>query len=88
MKESPNKAGRSRQRAARKNFESLAGMDAFYADCLAHSTVEGSISVIRGRPHNVGAIGTIETMVRTPHDRPVVGNALRDSSGRALERAR
>jgi hypothetical protein len=50
--------------------------------------IEESISVIRGRPHHVGAIGTIETMERTPHDRPVVGNALRDSSGRELERAR
>jgi hypothetical protein len=70
-----NKASRSRQRAARKNFESLAGMDAFYADCLAHSVIEESISVIRGRPHHVGAFGTIETMVRTPHDRPVLVDA-------------
>jgi hypothetical protein len=72
-----NKASRSRQRAARKSFESLTGMTAFYADSLAHSMVEGSMSVIRGRPHHVGAFGTIETMVRTPHDRPVVFDVRR-----------
>jgi hypothetical protein len=75
MKRSSNKAGRSRQRAARKTFESLPGMTAVYADSLAHSMIEGSISVIRGRPNHVGAFGTIETMVRTPHDRPVVVDA-------------
>jgi hypothetical protein len=52
-------------------------MTAFYADSLAHSMVEGSMSVIRGRPHHVGAFGTIETMVRTPNDRPVVVDARR-----------
>lgn len=83
-----SKASRSRQRAARKNFASLPGITAVYVDSLAHSMIDGSISVIRGCPHHVGAFGTIETMVRTPHDRPLVGNALRDSSGRALERAR
>lgn len=72
-----NKASRSRQRAARKSFESLTGMTAFYADSLAHSMVEGSMSVIRGRPHHVGAFGTIETMVRTLHDRPVVFDVRR-----------
>ena len=72
-----NKASRSRQRAARKTFESLPGMTAFYADSLAHSMIEGSMSLIRGRPHHVGAFGTIETMVRTPHDRPVVLDARR-----------
>jgi hypothetical protein len=72
-----NKASRSRQRAARKTFESLTGMTAFYADSLAHSIIEGSMSVIRGRPHHVGAFGTIATMVRTPHDRPVVLDARR-----------
>ena len=72
-----NKASRSRQRAARKTFESLPGMTAFYADSLAHSMIEGSMSLIRGRPHHVGAFGTIETMVRTPHDRPVVFDARR-----------
>ena len=70
-----NKASRSRQRAARKTFESLPGMTAFYADSLAYSMIEGSISMIRGRPHHVGAFGTIETMVSTPHDRPVVLDA-------------
>ena len=75
MKRSPNKAGRSRQRAARKNLESLPGMTAFYSDSLAHSMIEGSMSVIRGRSHHVGAFGTIETMVRTLHDRPVVVDA-------------
>jgi len=39
--------------------------------------VEGSMSVIRGRPHHVGAFGTIETMVRTPHDRLVVFDVRR-----------
>ena len=72
-----NKASRSRQRAARKTFESLPGMTAFYADSLAHSMIEGSMSLIRGRPHHVGAFGTIETMVGTPHDRPVVFDARR-----------
>lgn len=72
-----NKASRSRQRATRKTFESLTGMTAFYADSLAHSMVEGSMSVIRGRPHHVGAFGTIETMVRTPNDRPVVFDVRR-----------
>lgn len=72
-----NKASRSRQRAARKTFESLPGMTAFYADSLAHSMIDGSMSLIRGRPQHVGAFGTIETMVRTPHDRPVVFDARR-----------
>lgn len=72
-----NKASRSRQRAARKTFESLPGITAFYADSLAHSMIEGSMSVIRGRPHHVGAFGTIETMVRTLHDRPVVFDVRR-----------
>jgi hypothetical protein len=72
-----NKASRSRQRAARKTFESLPGMTAFYADSLAQSMIEGSVSVIRGRPHHVGAFGTTETMARTPHDRPVVFDARR-----------
>ena len=72
-----NKASRSRQRAARKTVESQPGKTAFYADSLAHSMIEGSMSVIRGRPHHVGAFGTIETMVRTPHDRPVVFDARR-----------
>ncbi len=70
-----NKASRSRQRAARKNFESLPGMTAFYADSLAHSMLEGSISVIRGRTHRIGAFGTIETKVRGIADRPVVLDA-------------
>jgi len=73
----PNKASRSRQRAARTTFESLPGMTAFYADSLAHSMIEGSMSLIRGRPHHVGAFGTIKTMVRTPHDRPVMFDARR-----------
>jgi hypothetical protein len=63
-------------------------MTAVYADSLAHSMIEGSISVIRGRPHHVGAFGTIETMVRTPHDRRVVLDALRDSGEHALRKAR
>jgi hypothetical protein len=88
VKEPFNEAGRSRQRAARKNFESLPGMNAFYADSLAHSMIEGSILVIRGRLHHVGAFGTIETMVRTPHDRRVVLDALRDSGEHALRKAR
>jgi hypothetical protein len=77
VKKSPNEAGRSRQRAARKTFESVPGRIAFYADSLAHSMIDGSISVIRGRPHHVGAFGTIETMVHTPHDRPVVLDACK-----------
>ena len=72
-----NKASRSRQRAAHKTFESLPGMTPFYADSLAPSMVEGSISAVRGRPHHLGAFGTIETMVRTPHDRPVVFDVRR-----------
>jgi hypothetical protein len=72
-----NEASRSRQRAARKTFESLPGITAFYADSLARSMIEGSMSVIRGRPHNFGAFGTIETMVRTPQHRPAVFDAQR-----------
>jgi hypothetical protein len=70
-----NRAGRPRQRTTHAMLDSLPGMTAFYADSVAHSMIEGSISVIRGRPHHVGAFGTIETMAHTPHDRPVVLNA-------------
>ena len=70
-----NRAGRPRQRTAHAMLDSLPGMTASYADSLAHSMIDGSISVIRGRPHHVGAFGTIETMVHTPHDRPVLLDA-------------
>jgi len=71
------KARRPRERTARTMRESLPGMVAFYADSLVHSMLEGYAAVLRGRPHHVGAFGTIETMVRTPHDRPVVFDARR-----------
>lgn len=66
------KAGRPRQRTARTMLDSLPGMIAFYADALSHSMVEGFVCVMRGRPHHIGAFGTIETKVRGIADRPVV----------------
>ena len=72
-----SKARRPARRTARTMLESLPGMTAFYADSLAHSMVEGFAQAMRGRPFHVGAFGTIETMVRTPHDRPVVFDARR-----------
>lgn len=72
-----SKAGRPRERTARTMLESLPGMAAFYADSLAHSMVEGFAATMRGRPFHVGAFGTVETMVRTQHDRPVVFDARR-----------
>jgi len=70
-----NRARRPAQWTARLLCESLPGMVAFYADSLVHSMLEGYAAVLRGRPHHVGAFGTIETMVRTLHDRPVVLDA-------------
>ena len=69
------KARRPRERTARTMRESLPGMVAFYADSLVHSMLEGYAAVLRGRPHHVGAFGTIESMAR--HDRPVVFDARR-----------
>lgn len=59
-----NKASRSRQRAARKTFESLPGMAAFYADSLAHSMIDGSMLDVRCHLPSDGADGTTETMAR------------------------
>jgi hypothetical protein len=67
-----NKAGRSRQRTAHSMLESLPGMIAFYGDSLLHSMVKGLAIAMRGRPYFIGALGTIETKVRTMADRPVV----------------
>jgi hypothetical protein len=39
--------------------------------------VEGFACVMRGRPHHIGAFGTIETKVRGIADRPVVLDARR-----------
>jgi hypothetical protein len=58
-------------------LESLPGIAAFYANSLAHSMVEGFAATMRGRPFHAGAFGTIETMARTTHDRPVVFDARR-----------
>jgi hypothetical protein len=58
-------------------LESLPGIAAFYANSLAHSMVEGFAATMRGRPCHAGAFGTIETMARTTHDRPVVFDARR-----------
>ena len=72
-----SKARRPARRTARTMLESLPGMTAFYADSLAHSMVEGFALTMRGRPFHAGAFGTIETMARSRHDRPVVFDARR-----------
>jgi|LauGreDrversion4_2_1035121.scaffolds.fasta_scaffold67102_4 hypothetical protein len=59
-----NRASRSRQRAARKTFESLPGMVAFYADSLAHSVIKGSMSDVRRHMPHDGALGTTESIAR------------------------
>jgi hypothetical protein len=56
-------------------LDSLPGKAAFYADALSHSMVEGFVCVMRGWPHHIGALGTIETKVRGIADRPVVLDA-------------
>jgi hypothetical protein len=56
-------------------LDSLPGMIAFYADSLAHSMLEGYASEVRGRPHFIGAFGTIETKIRGTPDRPVLLDA-------------
>ena len=70
-----NRAGRPRQRTAHAMLDSLPGMIAFYADSLVHSMLEGYASEVCGRPHFIGAFGTIETKVRGMADRPVVLDA-------------
>ena len=68
------KARRPRQRTAR-TLDALPGLVAFYDDSLKYSMVDGFACVMRGRPHHIGALGTIETKVRGIADRPVVLDA-------------
>lgn len=69
-----NKARRPRQRTAH-TLDGIPGLFAFYADSFAHSMIEGYAAIVRGRPHHLGAFGTIETKVRETADRPVVLDA-------------
>ena len=69
-----NKARRPRQRTAH-TLDGIPGLLAFYADSFAHSMVEGYAAIVRGRPHHLGAFGTIKTKVRETADRPVVLDA-------------
>jgi hypothetical protein len=71
-----SETGRPLERTARDE-STLPGLIAFYADPLEHSMVEGFACVVRGRPHHIGALGTIETKVRGIADRPVVLDARR-----------
>jgi hypothetical protein len=69
-----NKARRPRQRTAH-TLDGIPGLLAFYADSFTHSMVDGFAQLVRGRPHHIGAFGTIETRVRRCADRPVVLDA-------------
>jgi hypothetical protein len=73
----PRKKSRRPQQRTARTIDALPGLIAFYADSLEHSMVEGFACVIRGRPHHIGAFGTIETKVRGISDRPVVLDARR-----------
>ncbi len=73
----PRKKSRRPQQRTARAIDALPGLIAFYADSLEHSMVEGFACVMRGRPHHIGAFGTIETKVRGIADRPVVLDARR-----------